>query len=668
MTSLTLFNKTLNELRNSFHKYGKLSDANSKLDEISKLIALELYEIKVSNGSSSIPIILKDYKENGYNIVKKLQSTFQKAASDEMFLTSNGTPIFGQNLKLEIDEDDNEFAASIVELVHKSIKQIKEQNESFDLINESFGHFVRDNFRNNIEDAQYMTPQEVVDLMVSISIERIESGILSLGKEITVCDPCCGVGSFMTSFYKTYSSRSDVSETTTLKIVAQDKVQRMVRLARLNFNLFEAANFDISSGNSLIGVSNLDNYQDSIDLILTNPPFGAFFSKKELEKETELKYPMLSDLFGNNAKISSEVLFIDRCLNLLKDGGELLAVVPDSVISSKGVSETLRYRVLMNEGVELISIIELPTVAFAQAGTRTKTSILHLKKVSNKAQKPVFIAKSQNLGFDVSTRKGATIKVQKGENDLPHIFNAYKKHIQLNPSGEKVEVLGETPSSVVVPYSNFQNNPWTPSHYDSSMFNELNKLDKDSGIELIRLDDLSKFITKERKKEKRLDNSKCISILHIVNGDIIDYRSLQGYEPKYPGTVCKEGDLLFSKINPRIPRALVIPENDLNLTCSSEFEIIQSTSEFTNAELRALLMLPSVQLQINQLTSGTSSSHNRIKSQELAKVLIPIPRKNSKKFKSFKKLLEKEAADHTLINKLAIDRCFTDQMLQQLIA
>ena len=668
MTSLTLFNKTLNELRNSFHKYGKLSDANSKLDEISKLIALELYEIKVSNGSSSIPIILKDYKENGYNIVKKLQSTFQKAASDEMFLTSNGTPIFGQNPKLEIDEDDNEFAASIVELVHKSIKQIKEQNESFDLINESFGHFVRDNFRNNIEDAQYMTPQEVVDLMVSISIERIESGILSLGKEITVCDPCCGVGSFMTSFYKTYSSRSDVSETTTLKIVAQDKVQRMVRLARLNFNLFEAANFDISSGNSLIGVSNLDNYQDSVDLILTNPPFGAFFSKKELEKETEIKYPILSDLFGNNAKISSEVLFIDRCLSLLKDGGELLAVVPDSVISSKGVSETLRYRVLMNEGVELISIIELPTVAFAQAGTRTKTSILHLKKVSNKAQKPVFIAKSQNLGFDVSTRKGATIKVQKGENDLPHIFNAYKKHIQLNPSGEKVEVLGETPSSVVVPYSNFQNNPWTPSHYDSSMFNELNKLDKDSGIELIRLDDLSKFITKERKKEKRLDNSKCISILHIVNGDIIDYRSLQGYEPKYPGTVCKEGDLLFSKINPRIPRALVIPENDLNLTCSSEFEIIQSTSEFTNAELRALLMLPSVQLQINQLTSGTSSSHNRIKSQELAKVLIPIPRKNSKKFKSFKKLLEKEAADHTLINKLAIDRCFTDQMLQQLIA
>ncbi len=667
MTSLNLFNKTLNELRNSSHKYGKLSDANSKLDEISKLIALELYEIKVSNGHSSIPIILNDYREKGENIVARLQSTFQKAATDEMFVTSNGIPIFGQTPKLEIDDDDNEFAASIVELVHKSIKQIKDQNESFDLINESFGHFVRDNFRNNIEDAQYMTPQEVVDLMVTISIDRLEKGLLNTQQSFTVCDPCCGVGSFMTSFYKAYTTQSDTSDKT-LKIVAQDKVQRMVRLARLNFNLFEAANFDISSGNSLIGFSNLDNYQESIDLILTNPPFGAFFSKNELKEETELKYPLLSDLFGNNAKISSEVLFIDRCLSLLKEGGELLAVVPDSVISSKGVSETLRYRILSSEEVELVSIIELPTVAFAQAGTRTKTSILHLKKTRNVAESPVFIAKSQDLGFDVSTRKGATIKVMKGENDLTKILKSYRNSLKRKLAKNKVEVISEAPSAVTVPYSNFNLNPWTPSHYDSTMFKELDKLNNKSSVELVMLKDIAKFVTKERKKEKRQEDSYCISILHIVNGDIIDYRSLLEYSPKYPGIVCKSGDLLFSKINPRIPRSIVVPKLDVNLTCSSEFEIIRSISDLANSELRVLLMLPSVQLQIIQLTSGTSSSHNRIKSQELGKVLIPIPKTRSAIFKTFKSLLKKAAEDHELINKLAIDRYQSDKELQLLIA
>jgi hypothetical protein len=40
--------------------------------------------------------------------------------------------------------------------------------------------------------------------------------------------------------------------------------------------------------------------------------------------------------------------------------------------------------------------------------------------------------------------------------------------------------------------------------------------------------------------------------------------------------------LLFSKINPRILRVLVVPELGLNLTCSSEFEIINSKIEINN--------------------------------------------------------------------------------------
>jgi hypothetical protein len=98
------------------------------------------------------------------------------------------------------------------------------------------------------------------------------------------------------------------------------------------------------------------------------------------------------------------------------------------------------------------------------------------------------------------------------------------------------------------------------------------------------------------------------------------------YDPNDQGIVCRSGDLLFSKINPRILRVLVVPELGLNLTCSSEFEILNSTTELSNYGLKLLLMLPSVQTQINYLTSGTSSSHNRIKSADLANVLIPLPK------------------------------------------
>jgi len=84
------------------------------------------------------------------------------------------------------------------------------------------------------------------------------------------------------------------------------------------------------------------------------------------------------------------------------------------------------------------------------------------------------------------------------------------------------------------------------------------------------------------------------------------------------------------KINPRILRVLVVPDLGLNLTCSSEFEIMNSTVDINNYGIKLLLMIPSVQTQINYLTSGTSSSHNRIKSADLANVLIPLPKKNTK--------------------------------------
>jgi hypothetical protein len=168
---------------------------------------------------------------------------------------------------------------------------------------------------------------------------------------------------------------------------------------------------------------------------------------------------------------------------------------------------------------------------------------------------------------------------------------------------------------------------WTPSHYNARKLSAVKKLKKNgSDVELVKLSDIADFLTNARKREYIPNDSKCISILHILNDDNLNYEELLTYEPKYQGIVCRSGDLLFSKINPRILRVLVVPELGLNLTCSSEFEILNSTTELSNYGLKLLLMLPSVQTQINYLTSGTSSSHNRIKSADLANVLIPLPK------------------------------------------
>lgn len=661
MNSLQIFNSSLKNLRDAFHKSGRFNDSNAKLDEISKLLAIQLYDMTYHEKANGIAELLTAYKTRNLKLVSELKKKFKVISKDAIFFTTDGQNIFGSNPTIDLDDIDNEFAFNLLDLIVKSFDSIQNKGDRFDFLNEAFGHFVRDNFRSNIEDAQYMTPQEVVDLVCEIAYLEIFGDNPS--KEITVCDPCCGVGSFISTFYRKVREEKNAA---TVHLVGQDKVPRMVRFTKLNLNLFHATSHHVFSGNSLIGKTFLDGFQNKVDLVLTNPPFGARFTGKELVGEPPSKYPLLNDLFDSSLNFSSEILFIDRCAGLLKDGGHLLAVVPDSVISSKGVPESLRQRIVSSENLQLLSVIELPSIAFAQAGTRTKTSILHFRKSKTRSLRPVFMGKSNDIGFDVNSRKGVNIKVSQGKNDLPELFASYgegKKYTSVDHH----RIISKIPSAVLIDANLLQNNPWTPNHYEAAKFDVVDSLKKQSDVELVPLHEIAESVTDLRRKENRQQNSRCISVLHVVNGDLLDYHELLHYDPKYPGVVCRPGDLLFSKINPQIVRVLVVPDLGIPLTCSSEFEILKAKEGYSTYDLKLFLLLPSVRVQINHLTSGTSSSHNRIRTNELMNVQIPLPKKDSKLAEEFNKLLSEAKEVYQNAVLLNINKIKLNQSLSGLV-
>ena len=58
---------------------------------------------------------------------------------------------------------------------------------------------------------------------------------------------------------------------------------------------------------------------------------------------------------------------------ITKDNGYLVIVLPDSVFASKGMNSLYRDEILKT--MQVRGVIELPSVTFAQAGTRTNTCI-----------------------------------------------------------------------------------------------------------------------------------------------------------------------------------------------------------------------------------------------------------------------------------------------------
>ena len=149
---------------------------------------------------------------------------------------------------------------------------------------------------------------------------------------------------------------------------------------------------------------------NSFDVILTNPPFGAGASLV-VDDPQVLDQFELTRYESNNPRsaIPPERLFVERCLQLLKPGGRVAIVLPDSILSNPGLTY-MRHWILSK--CRVLASIDLPTETFeAFGGTGTQTSVLLLQKKTSDQVKleeaarqmddyEVFMAICQTMGYD----------------------------------------------------------------------------------------------------------------------------------------------------------------------------------------------------------------------------------------------------------------------------
>lgn len=287
--------------------------------------------------------------------------------------------------------------------------------------------------------------------------------------------------------------------------VGADSAPRMVTLARVNMALQGANKAKIFyTDNSLTTRALKPN---SFSLICTNPPFGTpKFKSDKKGKESKQQYernmnrilggfrdaegellldddgqpicagyrtdlvdvstgkkpkfelrPHTSGLAmgskpdskGNwnpvkGGSIDPAVLFIDRCLQLLKPGGRLMIVLPDGVLCNSGDRYVREYIMGKKDeksgefvgGKAIVkAVISLPADTFKLSGTGAKTSILYLQKRHARDDNPelflpepqtdVFMAVAETLGYLV---KNNIEDYSAGvSNDLDKIVGAYKR-------------------------------------------------------------------------------------------------------------------------------------------------------------------------------------------------------------------------------------------------
>ena len=187
-------------------------------------------------------------------------------------------------------------------------------------------------------------------------------------------------------------------------IFGTDANPRMSRTAKMNMIMHGDGHGGVHHNDGLLNVNGI--FENRFDIILTNPPFGSRVEKslkiteadKYTDEERIKKYKKrygpayddalkqvndnigksLLDLYHTGTMSTlTEVLFIERCLNLLKPGGRMGIVLPEGVLNNTNLQ---KIREFVESKAKIILITSIPQDVFIASGATVKPSLLFFKK------------------------------------------------------------------------------------------------------------------------------------------------------------------------------------------------------------------------------------------------------------------------------------------------
>jgi type I restriction enzyme M protein len=349
--------------------------------------------------------------------------------------------IFDESDVIKLDEN------SIVYVVGELQRYLITEAER-DAVGDAFEVFIGPALRG--AEGQFFTPRNVVRMAVEM---------LDPKPNEYITDPACGSGGFLIIALEYVWKKLDEEakrkgwskvflavkrkELASKYIFGIDKDTFLAKVTKAYMAIIGDGRGGIFCENSLVPPEewNPKTKQkielEKFDVLLTNPPFGTKMGIKEEEilSQYELgfkwKFNIETKEWEKTNKLQDsqppQILFIERCLQLLKPGGRMAIVLPDGILGN--VTEGY-IRKLILEKTKVLAVVDMPLETFMPS-TSTKTSLLFLQKKKEGEEVgnyPIFMAVAEKCGH---TRRGKPIE----KDDFPRIIEEYKKFKKENNIG-----------------------------------------------------------------------------------------------------------------------------------------------------------------------------------------------------------------------------------------
>ena len=375
--------------------------ANAGVDvfeEVFKLIYTKLYDEMLGGRDRHRNLEFRNYGETDAELKETIQNLFDNAKE-------KWPGIFADNEKIRLTPSHLAICVS-------SLQNVKLFNSNLDVIDDAFEYLMSKSQKG--EKGQYFTPRYVIDMCVkmlnpSVGENMIDTAAGSCGFPVHttfyVWDKILAAkGLTKSHLFSLEPKPPECEDYVNKNIFAIDFDEKTVRVARtLNLiagdgktNVLHLNTLDYERWDEVIGdedwidiynegwkklrklraVKN-DNSRFNFDIVMANPPFAGDIKESRIIAKYELGKNSKGKL---QSKVGRDILFIERNLNFLKDGGRMAIVLPQGRFnnsSDKYIRDFIAHR------CRILAVVGLHGNVF-KPHTGTKTSVLFVQKWDDK--------------------------------------------------------------------------------------------------------------------------------------------------------------------------------------------------------------------------------------------------------------------------------------------
>jgi len=254
-----------------------------------------------------------------------------------------------------------------------------------------------------------------------------------------VCDPACGTAGFLINayehiirkhtspdmiqqddegeFYGLYGDR--ITDKRGWELVRSsfygfDFDSTMVRISLMNMVLHGITTPNVTLIDTL---SRHYTEEDKYTVVLANPPFKGSIDKSDINDRLTVK------------TTKTELLFVERMMNMLQMGGKCGVIVPDGVLFGSSNAHK-KLRKLLLEKCQLEAIVSMPSGVFKPyAGVSTAVLVFIKGDTTDK----VWFYDMEADGYSLDDKRNFI----DGKGDIPDIIERFRKRIEENPEDRK---------------------------------------------------------------------------------------------------------------------------------------------------------------------------------------------------------------------------------------